>query len=635
MTKTLLTFALATASIAFFPTYAGITHRLPHSPIASQRAHIAEKGLRTNEASNEYGRLVTIVSEDFSKFTDGTEEVPATDALATDWGGNFDESKVQTYGWGGKKVHEAGGTAYIEAGGSLFSPDVNIMDAVDYRCYVSFRGRLAGDATEGIPSVMLGYNSTKQCDPLTTQWQDYRVEFSGEYSGSYITIKASSAWQIDDVVIEKVMPFVSTPATAYFHGYTTDSFVAAWSAVKDAASYTLSVFSYNASNEIEYVLTDQPVQGTSHKVSGLKPIAGFYYFTVKAIDANGHPSAPTDPVCVEGLVVPTGVNAIDVTDNGFTAKWDAVAGSELYEMWVYRTFTAAAESSVDFLNTDFGFVSTADQDKIQDESIGYDAMPGWIICKPIFDDGAIGLDGVAAASSSYYASMESPSYDLTNNDGTIEISITAKVTNGTSVAISLFTAKDGHYSVYPESFERINDFTSEYQTRTFTLTGGGKESILYIEASDWGQVWITDFRISQKLKSGETATIPVYDTITDKTQIAVNDLTFEPDSKYYFTVRAIGVNHDETDYIWSDFVSSDYIATGAGIANATKGCGSAVLTGTTLTVTNPEGAAIAIYDMSGRTIYANTGGVGSVAVELPQKGVYLVRIGNDTVKIVR
>ena len=53
-----------------------------------------------------------------------------------------------------------------------------------------------------------------------------------------------------------------------------------------------------------------------------------------------------------------------------------------------------------------------------------------------------------------------------------------------------------------------------------------------------------------------------------------------------------------------------------------------------LTVVNPAGAAVTVTDMTGRTVATETGSQLNV-IDLPAKGVYVVRVGADTFKVAR
>jgi len=599
-------------------------------------SHRAEQS--SSGGSDEYGKLITVLQEDFSLFTGGTEESPAVDILPTDWGGSFAADKVHTAGWGGQKVHEAGGTAFIEEGGSLWTPNVDMTDAVDYRFYVSFRARLGEGSAEGVPSVQMGYNEPVEGEPLKTEWKEYRLLFSGVYSGTYLTFKATSAWMIDDIVIEKVMPFIDAPEKPYFSNYTVDGFKAGWRAVDQAAGYLLSVYSYSDAGDIVPCITDLSVESTSHVVSGLPAIEGYYYFTVKAVDAEGHVSIPSAEVCVEALVVPTGIEVTEVTDNGFTASWNTVEGARYYDVWIYRESTATADGTADLFNTDFSFVSA--NDRIVDEMISYDDMPGWIIYDPMVADGEFGLDGFASGiGGNYWASMESPAYDLSHDGGNVEISMRVKAGSGSVLTISLFTLDEesGLYPVYPESYQRFTDIATDgYETRTFTLTGGGKHSVILFKADDWGQVWFDDLRISQNVKAGDMVTTPFYSTLTETAGIEMSGVDLNANSKYFFMVRAVGdINQAGTNYVFSDFSDKYYVEQNSGIESVeTTGDAAAVSTsGSVIRIFNPAGENVSVYDTTGRQIYSDNSGRASMSTEASRSGIYIVRIGRQPFKV--
>lgn len=581
------------------------------------------------------GVLTNVLKEDFSLFTEGTEDAPAADALTTDWGGSFASDKVHTPGWGGQKVHEAGGTAFIESEGMLFSPNVDMTDAVDYRFYVSFRARLAGDATEGVPSVAMGYNTPVEGEALTTEWKEYKLSFSGEYSGTYLTFKATSAWQIDDISIDKIVPYLDTPTQPRFSDYKVDSFTASWNPVEGAAGYKISVYSYNAKGEQVPFLTDEPVEGTSYEVTDLPVVDGYYYFTVKAVDAEGHESHPTDEVCVEALVTPDGIELTEVTDDGFSAKWNAVDGARYYDLWLYRERVAETDGPADLFNTDFSFVTK--DDVISDETISYDDMAGWIIYEPMVNDGQLGLDGFKSAfGSMYYATMESPAYDLSRDGGNVEISMTVKASAGSIVTVSLYAQdENGVYPAYPQSFKQFKDIKAdEFETRTFTLTGGGKQTVILFKVDDFGDVWFDDLRISQNVKAGDIVTTPVYSTLIEEPSIELGGLDMSEGNKYYFVVRAMGdVNQAQDGYVFSDFSDKVYVDKNNAVEEVVAGADAKVIAADgMIEIANPAGEDVAVYDPAGRLVYADSSARTSMQVAA-ERGIYIVRVGRRTFKV--
>ncbi|MDE6238410.1 MAG: hypothetical protein K2M54_00285, partial [Muribaculaceae bacterium] len=102
-------------------------------------------------------RAVVALEEDFSKFTEGSESNPASEPLATDWYGSFDESKVSVKGWGGNGVYEAGGAAFLKESSALWSPIIDMSDAVNNNIVITFRARLGENAESGVPTIAMGY----------------------------------------------------------------------------------------------------------------------------------------------------------------------------------------------------------------------------------------------------------------------------------------------------------------------------------------------------------------------------------------------------------------------------------------------------------------------------------------------
>lgn len=602
---------------------------------ATARQAFAKRSSVQTKAVNQSGKIVTAAEEDFSKFTNGSEEAPAADTLALDWYGNFDESKLNTPGWGGRKVHEAGGCAFVEKEGYVTTPNLNLTDLVDNHMYVSFRARLAAGATTGKAYVRMGYSDPQPVGDLTADWKEYKLESTEEFSGTYLTLTASDDWYVDDIKVEKTVPFVSAPEALTFADYKGNGFTAIWQPVEGAAYYLVNIYGVDAEENMTPVKSNERAYECRYVAKDLPEIDGLYCFTVTTVDADRKRSEPSYAMLVEALLTPETYDAIDVTADGFIAQWEEVDRALAYDVYVYRETSAAQAAEIDIVNTDFGFVKADDNSEM--ESVSYEKFPGWVINVPLYEDGAIGMDGARAPiMTSMFASMESPVYDLSNGAGSITVTVSARSTRGATLTFSLFTMKDGAYPIYPESYVALTDLPFEtYETRSFTLTGGGANSVIYVETADWGQTWITDLKITQKVYAGQTVRVPVADVVTDGSSAEFRGLNLADGSKYYFTLRAMGLSLDESYYIGSDFTAPHYVEfSQSGIEDAAIGASSVALADGELTIVNPSCEAVSISDLSGRLLVNEMRGQENSRFSLENKGVYIIKVGGKTFKLI-
>ena len=188
----------------------------------------------------------TVLAEDFSKFTAGSES--AHDATRLDDADGFiDDKYFNTPGWWGLEVYQAGGMAYLgysydeDATGLLSTPLVNTQGAVtiklrarsmspegDYFCYNIFDG--------GTYEL---YDSNYQY--IGPEWTD--LEFVTTYGAkdTYLYF-FTDAYEVllDDIVIEKVE--LGVPVVGEEQNMTGTSFTANWESVTGADAY--DVFGY-------------------------------------------------------------------------------------------------------------------------------------------------------------------------------------------------------------------------------------------------------------------------------------------------------------------------------------------------------------------------------------------------------
>ncbi|MDE5554361.1 MAG: hypothetical protein K2J10_04175 [Muribaculaceae bacterium] len=593
------------------------------------------KRMPLNVAESPNSRVVVALEEDFSKFTEGSETSPAPEALEKDWYGSFDESKVSVKGWGGNGVHEAGGSAFIEKDGVLWTPTIDMTNSINKDIIITFRARLGENAEAGVPSVTMGYGKTNELPALAKQWQNYKIDISGAYSGADFTFGATSDWLIDDVKIEKHVAYVETPGGLSFNNYTGTGFRAIWQPVSGAHHYLVNVYSVDdALESLTPIVSGLKADDVYCDVTDLPEIDDLFCFNVTAVDANGNTSEASMPLLVEALLTPETYDATEVTSSGFNASWEAVDGAIFYDFYTYRRTEAEQDGDFAILDTDFSFITA--ETSSDEYSVSFDLLPGWIINVPMFEDGAIGMDGAKAPiETTLFASMESPAYNLSAGGGEVEITVSLRGTRGAKVTFSLYTMKNGSYPVFPESYVALDGLQfEEYETRTFTLTGGGENSVIYIETCDWEWAWITDLKIVQHVKAGETVSAPVINYLTLDNSAEVKDIDLTDGYKYYYIVRAVGISRDEEYYISSDFTAPHFVEYDpAGLGQISVEAEASVeVSGKTIVVSNPANRPVAVYDMTGGIIYESAGASEHEEINL-NGGFYIVKVGNDSFKV--
>lgn len=205
---------------------------------------------------------VTLLDEDFSKFTKGTEDEPDNVNIADKQTGEISSAYTQAPGWSGAAIYQAGQTCAIRLGkyadgsseepvtlpGALYTPVGNLSG----NATLTFRARLLNkevesdkmaialiDASQGSSSYTELYQKE-----ITPQWQSFSIDF---HTGTFRTSALAFLMKTEEVLIDDIR-FVSVPTSIISPDmkaatdFTADGFRANWSPTAEATSYLLSVY---------------------------------------------------------------------------------------------------------------------------------------------------------------------------------------------------------------------------------------------------------------------------------------------------------------------------------------------------------------------------------------------------------
>lgn len=203
---------------------------------------------------------VTLLAENFNKFTTGTEENPDQHDLCEekrDW--CIDPALLQTPGWNGGGIYQAGGCAFVYAYlddftneyylGYLESPRFDTT-ASRGEFVVCFRARsLVEQDWLGVCGVPTNHSEAKQKFAVIGQdWGYYEVTL--QCGDDYTCVQfepLSDGCYIDDVRIIQVLDdepdlpsyALDTPEVLPVDDFSADGYTARWKPVKDADDYAL------------------------------------------------------------------------------------------------------------------------------------------------------------------------------------------------------------------------------------------------------------------------------------------------------------------------------------------------------------------------------------------------------------
>ena len=235
-------------------------------PVCAQNSAVPAAGQANMlKAADDAKHKVVVIDEDFSGFTDGTEDNPSTATMLDDMGNFVNKSALKPYSealsykqWGGAGIFSAGGCLAITNGMFLNTPAGDMSGEVT----LTFRARLskAGGSTtlNALKLMFLSRSSILDYEvkfyDLTDEWQTFTYTSTlgqFEHSGfQFYSMYASNIILVDDIRLEQTRTSIPAPKVHEAENMTDTSFKAVWNKSIEADHYLLSVFTKNESNEL-------------------------------------------------------------------------------------------------------------------------------------------------------------------------------------------------------------------------------------------------------------------------------------------------------------------------------------------------------------------------------------------------
>lgn len=235
-------------------------------PVCAQNSAVPADGQANMlKAADDAKHKVVVIDEDFSGFTDGTEDKPSTATILDDMGNFVNKSALKPYSealsykqWGGAGIFSAGGCLAIANGMFLNTPAGDMSGEVT----LTFRARLskAGGSTtlNALKLMFISRSSILDYEVkyynLTDEWQTFTYTSTlgdFEHSGfQFYSMYASNIILVDDIRLEQTRTSIPAPKVHEAENMTDTSFKAVWNKSIEADHYLLSVFTKNESNEL-------------------------------------------------------------------------------------------------------------------------------------------------------------------------------------------------------------------------------------------------------------------------------------------------------------------------------------------------------------------------------------------------
>jgi len=415
----------------------------------------------------QYGELIPVVEEDFSKMMSGSKGAP--DMKTRIWNDvepgvdipwiNMKPEYTQVPNWGGYSVYQAGGMIYMDATreqGHINTPYTFDFSMNGGLCVLEFELETVDDTTP-IPGLSLEGAETRNMGPT---WDFMEAQYTGEipagkhvitclfYGGGPTTLfnivpMDMCAFYMDNIKVYSLKQYISTPQLLKHSEYKGSSFKANWEPVEGAESYLVSVYTVDNSDPRDpitsYVVEDKPATGTSLVIDGVES-GVTYYYTVKAVKGE-YTSLPSVPMCVFDVEAPVMQDpAVDEEGLMYTAYWNEAPKAERYNYMACRLREAREDGP--FVIADENFDGITDHEGISYDWTFDDPDPEQQVYNDFYITTGLKQRGWHATNSfPYYNSicidafhyfyahedsgLISPELDLSKDGGKAEITITA------------------------------------------------------------------------------------------------------------------------------------------------------------------------------------------------------------------
>ena len=431
----------------------------------------------------------------------------------------------------------------------------------------------------------------------TTKWKEYTLTFTDGNSKDDIQITAKSyPIFIDDITITQIdngKP--GAPLAQAATNVSDTQFTANWQAVEGAEGYLLSVYTLKNATE-QYLFKDKEVNGTSYDVTGIEANIDYYYTVCSK--RNGETSNTSNTITViRKLKTPVTLPATNVASYGFTANWQSVPQATAYAVYTILTHTAQADNEpFNLFKSDFSAVKVGTIDSPWDYS-------------------RLGHDG---------------------GKSTLRFNVLGR--NVTKLRICVL--KDRADGKADELFKTECPVTTDLAEQVITLEKGEKDTYVEISiAEGTGYVLFDDLQLSQNLNKGESTELKYKYDETSDTSRRIDTPDYSAGDVYAYTVQAFRLDSSSKiiEEATSDRSEPQEVKRSDAVESITAGNDGATVATTAdgIRITLAEAAPVAVYSLDGRLLHQDNTAATEHNVALGNHGIFLVRIGAKTIKVVR
>lgn len=594
----------------------------------------------------------TVVEEDFSLFTAGSEAEPdMTNILSSE--GYILYDYVHTYGWTAVSVYQAGGCAYVVGDGiSMLMTPVLDLSGDNGHFKITFSYRTNTESTSVY--VMWGSGSTLidgRKATATTTWKTGTIETDGGVENIAIQFYGDADIFLDDIKVEQmgvvepvepVEPTLDSPSALAASDITSTGFVANWEVTSGATGYLLDVYYYE-NNEPQYLLKDEAVTATSYAVTGTQE-GKVYYYTVRATDGT-LVSEPSNEVLAKAASTSIGsvtaLAATEVSDAGFRANWTAAENAAFYELTTLSLYTVPASGTFTHDNETFDRVTEGTESSpaygaIQGYLNGYTEYADWYAVTPVMANGMVGLKNYYMIMG-YYSMLYTPAYYVESNTAsTVTLRMDVKRVDcsaATEVGVCLVDAVTGESGDW--QFQTLTDaemtLSFEFEPTANYYLAIGFEDPNNADYGSTGIVFFDRVTVEQANFSAGDQVLRVYayDSPYNETYYVE---TPNKRATEQFSYYVMAVTNGESEYLYSD-PSNEIVVGATGSVDAITTASSRVYGADGEVCVETDAAGVAeVYDATGICVARQAVAEGTTGIALPA-GFYVVRLGGSVAKV--
>ncbi|MDE6831978.1 MAG: hypothetical protein K2J07_04520 [Muribaculaceae bacterium] len=501
---------------------------------------------------------VVLLDADFSVFTDGTEESPASL-----YSSQF-TSKIDGFNYA-SSVASAGGTLLVRSGGYIETQTFSeIPSTGNSTIRVTAEVKMT-DNYGGCVVLRPGYSSSAEETIIVEgdEWTTVSAYVSSMTGSARLRVSpflSTGGFYIKSLKIEYSPDFIAAPKAYLPTDADGTSFTASCSKVGGASTYEADVFTLDG-DEPDYFEQNVELKpltaysDPSAKIKDLDP-EKTYYYVVRAVSASGAKSENSDIVKVvkkiSEIAAPEALAATNVSEEGFTANWDAVENADSYIVNIYAAETLAADTDVKVFEEDFSGVNVGTFTSIEftGDLNNYTHIPGWITdSNKAFANGYY----VIASFTDENSSLIMPDLDLSANDGKFTLTINAATANyGTIYSTNnTITAEiiDGDEVIETAAVATCDK--DEFTDFKFDFTKGSASTTIRItytlakivtddkEELDTKKLFIDEIYVTQLLTAGSVVEKQLSSSETEETSLDIK-LALEKGKSYSYAVAAVG-----------------------------------------------------------------------------------------------